>query len=215
GIHQGLAESECALIGGETAEMPGMYDKDEYDLAGFCVGIVDKARMVDASRMREGDVVVGLSSSGLHSNGFSLARKALTDADIKRHQEALLAPTRIYVKPVLSLLEEMNKTSVSVKGIAHITGGAFYKKATKILPAGYGMVLHKETWPVPEIFSLIAQKGNIPVHEMYTVFNMGLGMLVIMDRQSLHKGLHLLTKFGVDAWCVGEVVKQKEKIRII
>jgi phosphoribosylformylglycinamidine cyclo-ligase len=215
GIHKGLDESGCALIGGETAEMPGMYDKDEYDLAGFCVGVVDKANMVDASRIREGDLIVGLASSGLHSNGFSLARKALTDAGIKKHQQALLAPTKIYVKPVLSLLHEMNGEETCVKGIAHITGGAFYKKAVKILPPGYGMILYKKSWPVPEIFTIIAKKGNISAQEMHTVFNMGLGMLIVVERRSLHKSIHVLEKLGIDSWCVGEVVKTQQKIRIV
>jgi len=211
GIYEGLQQSDCALIGGETAEMPGMYDEDEYDLAGFGVGIVDKAKMVDGKNIREADIIIGLESNGLHSNGFSLVRKVLSFSQIKEYKKELLKPTRIYVKPILSLLGQGSRVKGQVKGIAHITGGAFYSKATKILPSGLGMVIDKKSWKVPRIFELIQSKGNISQKEMYTVFNMGIGMVLVVDRKEATKCLVELKKY-CKAYIVGEIVKSKEKM---
>jgi len=215
GIHKGLTRSNCRLIGGETAEMPGMYDSDEYDLAGFCVGIIDKNKMVNASNIKEGDLIIGLASSGLHSNGFSLARKVLGDGGIIKHAKELLEPTRIYVKPVLDILNATHYSKDAVKAIAHITGGAFHKKATKVLPHGYGMEICKGSWKVPEIFKVIQEKGNIPQDEMYTVFNMGIGMMLIVGKKYLNAISKQLAKAKVQSFLIGEIIKSNNKVNFV
>ncbi|MCK9574297.1 MAG: phosphoribosylformylglycinamidine cyclo-ligase [Candidatus Omnitrophica bacterium] len=215
GIYKGLSASNCQLIGGETAEMPGMYDEDEYDLAGFCVGIVDKYKMLDASGIKEGDLIIGLESSGLHSNGFSLARKALGDKLVRRYAKKLLEPTRIYVKPVLDALNAVSYSKKVVKAIAHVTGGAFYRKASKVLPQGIGMVIQKESWKVPEIFRIIQDEGNIAESEMYTVFNMGIGMVFIIGRKYFNVISKQLAKSKVKSFLLGEIVKSHIKIEIV
>lgn len=215
GIHAGLRQSNCRLIGGETAEMPGMYAQDEYDLAGFCVGIVDKHKMINANNIKEGDLIIGLSSSGLHSNGFSLARKVLGDSGITKYAKELLEPTRIYVKPVLNALNAMHYSKDAIKAIAHITGGAFHKKATKVLPQGYGMVIQKNSWKVPEIFKVIQTKGNISRDEMYTVFNMGIGMIFIVGRKYLNAVSRQLTKSKVQSFLIGEIIKSHNKVNLV
>jgi len=209
GIHQGLKAADCLLVGGETAEMPGMYAAQDYDLAGFCCGIADKNKMIDGSKIKAGDVVIGIESSGLHSNGYSLARKALGESGIKKYARELLTPTRIYVKPILSIVN-----SPSIKGIAHITGGAFYSKAVKILPAGLGMVLEKDRWPVPRIFRIIRNAGNIIEREMYTVFNMGIGMVVVVDKAAASATLQRLNRF-YPAKIIGRVVKSRTAMEIV
>lgn len=215
GIHTGLNQSGCQLIGGETAEMPGMYDKDEYDLAGFCVGIVDKNKMVNGSNIKEGDLIVGLASSGLHSNGFSLARKVLGEKGIYKHAKELLAPTRIYVKPVLDALNVTHHSKDAIKAIAHITGGAFYKKAVKVLPEKLGMVIRKNAWKPPEIFHIIQDKGNVPSNEMYTVFNMGIGMIFIIGRKNLNVISKQLAKTKVQSFLIGEIVKSNNRVNLV
>jgi len=212
-IKQGLKESECALLGGETAEMPGMYGKNEYDLAGFCVGVVDKRKVIDGTRIKPGDAIIGLSSSGLHSNGFSLARKALTKKEIKKYSKQLLAPTRIYVKPILSLLSS-KKLLPSIKGIAHITGGAFSTKATKILPKGLGMVVNKKSWSVPKIFSIIQRKGKISDKEMYSVFNMGIGMILVVSKKDAKKIKSILGK-KCEVNLIGEITRSSEQMNLL
>jgi phosphoribosylformylglycinamidine cyclo-ligase len=154
GIAKGLKASDCLLLGGETAEMPGMYKKGEYDLAGFCVGIVDKDRIIDGKRIRKDDAVIGIASSGLHSNGYSLARKALSKKDIVKHKKALLRPTRIYVEPILSLLKARCYTLSAIKAVAHNTGGAFYTKITKVLPKDMAFKIYKDSWKVPSVFDV-------------------------------------------------------------
>lgn len=211
GIKKGLKESDCLLSGGETAEMPGMYDKDEYDLAGFCVGIVDRDKIVKGKNIKEGNVIIGLASNGLHSNGFSLVRKVFNDKEIKRYAGELLKPTRIYVRPVLSLLSVIRYPLSAVKGIAHITGGAFYNKATKILPENYGMAIDKKSWPVPSIFRMIQQKGNVEEKEMYSVFNMGIGMIIVIQAAYIKRALSILDRYG-KSFLIGEVVKSKSKL---
>ncbi|MDD5195210.1 MAG: phosphoribosylformylglycinamidine cyclo-ligase [Candidatus Omnitrophica bacterium] len=216
GIHVGLEEADCALIGGETAEMPDMYKADEYDLAGFCVGIINKDEMINGSRIHRGDVIIGLESNGLHSNGFSLARKALGQALMRRYAKELLKPTRIYVKPILNLLSAQELGSLrAIKGIAHITGGAFYKKATKILPSGLGMLIKEKSWPIADIFNIIAQKGRIDKREMYSVFNMGVGMMLVTQRQYAQAVIKRLSIAKCKSWVIGEIVKSNTKMRIV
>jgi len=202
GISRGCKDAGCALIGGETAEMPGMYQNGEYDLAGFCVGVVERDKIIDGSKIKAGDVVIGLSSSGLHSNGFSLVRKALSKSELKKYSHQLLEPTRIYVKPVLALLK-----NYQVKGLAHITGGAFYNKIKRIVPKNLSFEIDKDSWGMPKIFKLIQEKGNIADREMFTTFNMGIGMVCVVDRKIASKVVKFLTKAGVESFVVGNVVK--------
>ncbi len=208
GISAGCRKSGCSLIGGETAEMPGMYKRDEYDLAGFAVGIVEKGKIVDGAKIKAGDQVIGLPSSGLHSNGFSLARKALSARDQKKYAKELLSPTRIYAKEVLGLLKVC-----SPKGITHITGGAFYDKLTKVLPKGRCFVIDKESWPVPEIFKVIQQKGKVSGKEMHTTFNMGIGLALVFSKKDVTKASAYLKRNRIKHYIIGSVTNDlKRKI---
>lgn len=220
GVADGCVQSEAALIGGETAEMPGFYPTDEYDLAGFAVGIVDKKDVVDKKNVKDGDVILALPSSGVHSNGFSLVRKVfdVENADIlkpsdelngKSIGETLLTPTKIYVKPVLKLLKE-----VKVKSIAHITGGGFYENIPRSLPEGLGACIKKDDIKVLPIFDLIAKKGNIPEHDMFNTFNMGVGMTVIVSKEDADKAVEILRSSGEDAYILGEIIKSDEGVII-
>ncbi len=213
GIKNGLTQSNCSLLGGETAEMPGMYGENEYDLAGFSVGIVDKTRIIDGTKIKSGDIIIGIESSGLHSNGFSLVRKVFSSRDIKKYSKELLEPTRIYVKVIMSLLAKEDRYS-AVKGIAHITGGAFYSKATKILSKGLGMVINKKSWDVPSVFKIMREKGGITEKEMYTVFNMGIGMIVVVNKNSAAKVVAHLNR-SYNTHIIGEVVKSNKKMRLV
>lgn len=214
GISKGCAEAGCALIGGETAQMPDIYRQGEYDLAGFCVGAVEREDILDGSRIAPQDKLIGLASSGLHSNGFSLARKVFRAEKIKKDkklQDWLLAPTRIYTRQVLAL-----KEAVSIKGLAHITGGAFYAKLPRILPAGLAARIYKNSWPLPEIFKLIQNKGNIDEREMYRTFNMGIGMVLVTAASEAENAQSQLGRLGVRSWVIGEIVKgQKGKDRVM
>ena len=212
GIHTGLEQSDCKLLGGETAEMPGMYKPGEYDLAGFCVGVVDKSKIIDGTKMKAGDVVIGLEASGVHSNGYSLVRKLFKGKDKKKYAKMLLEPTRIYVKPVMSLLNSVNRKYV--KGIAHNTGGGFYKKLTKIVPAGLGLEIQKGTWNILEVFDLIQKKSGLGQKEMYTTFNMGVGMILVVKPEAAQKIVSFFNKKGFTASEIGEVVKSKRKMTI-
>ncbi len=208
GIVRGCELAGCALIGGETAEMPDMYKGEEYDLAGFTVGVADRDKIYDGSTIKEGNLLIGLPSSGLHSNGYSLARKALSPKEQKAYAEILLKPTCIYVKPVLALLE-----TVKVKGMAHMTGGAWYEKLTKVLPKGLCFEVNKGSWPVPRIFQLIQDKGRVPEHDMYLTFNMGIGFAIIIDPAHLDKTHAALKKQGIDAFVIGKVIRHaKQKV---
>ena len=221
GIADGCVESGCALVGGETAEHPGMMPVDDYDLAGFTVGIVDEKDILDKSNVKEGDVVIGLASTGVHSNGFSLVRKVfdIDNADVlglyreelggRTLGETLLTPTQLYVKPVLSLLEK-----VEVKSISHITGGGFYEN----LPRAYGEDLnchiHKGTWEVLPIFNLLQEKGNISEHDMFNTYNMGIGMAVIVDPSDVDATLACMKECGITASVIGEMEKGDHSVVI-
>lgn len=220
GVAEGCMQSEAALVGGETAEMPGFYPVDEYDLAGFAVGVVDRSKVLKKETVAEGDVVIGLPSSGVHSNGFSLVRKVLDveNEDIKTPLdelggksigETLLTPTKIYVKPMVRLFEE-----VTVKSVAHITGGGFYENIPRSLPKGYGVKIKRENIKVLPIFELIAKRGNIPERDMFNTFNMGVGMTVIVAKEDVDKTLEVLKANGEDAYVLGEVVKSEEGVEI-
>ena len=220
GVAEGCVQSESALVGGETAEMPGFYPEDEYDLAGFAVGIVDKKNVLDKNNVKEGDVLIALPSSGVHSNGFSLVRKVfdVESADISKPAselggksigEVLLTPTKIYVKPVLALLKE-----VKVKSIAHITGGGFYENIPRSLPEGLGAVIKREDIKVLPIFDLIAKEGNIPERDMFNTFNMGVGMTIIVSKEDADKAIETLKENGEDAYVLGTTSKSDEGVEI-
>ncbi len=213
GVAEGCVQAGCALIGGETAEHPGLMPEDEYDLAGFTVGVVDKEKILDVTTQKPGDVLIALASSGVHSNGFSLVRKVLDveHADLtapveelggKGLGEVLLTPTKIYVKPILKLLEE-----VKVKGIAHITGGGFYENIPRAIAPGLSAKINREDVRVLPIFDYIAKKGNIPVRDMFNTFNMGVGMTVCVAPEDADKTIDLLTKAGETAYRLGELVE--------
>lgn len=220
GVADGCVQSGAALIGGETAEMPGFYPLDEYDLAGFAVGMVDRDKIIDNKKMQEGDVMIALPSSGVHSNGFSLVRKVLDveNADIKSPVAALggkslgqtlLTPTKIYVKPILALIDK-----VAVRGISHITGGGFYENIPRSIPDGLGVVIEKSAVRVLPIFDVIAKAGNIPERDMFNTFNMGVGMSVTVPSSDVDAALSILKANGEDAYVIGKVIKSDEKIII-
>ena len=220
GVCDGCVQSGAALIGGETAEMPGFYPVDEYDLAGYCTGVVDKSKIIDNKTMCEGDVIIALASSGVHSNGFSLVRKVfdVENSDIKAPVEelggksigeTLLTPTKIYVKPVLALLSE-----VKVKGISHITGGGFYENIPRSIPDGLCAKIDRKSVKVLPIFELIAKEGNIDERDMFNTFNMGVGMSIVVGKQDADKALEVLKANGEDAYIVGEIIKSENKIEI-
>ncbi len=214
GISHGCIQSGCSLIGGETAQMPGMYAGGEYDIAGFCVGVVERNKIIDGSKITGGDVIVGLESSGLHSNGFSLVRKVLSTAELKRMSAELLKPTRIYVKPILHLLSPNTHHLTSITGISHITGGAFYDKIRRILPDKVDAIIHKDAWCVPKIFKLIQNKGNIVDKEMYHTLNMGIGMVLMVRSTAVKEVMSELSKFNVRSWVIGAVSKGKRQVII-
>ena len=213
-------QAGCELIGGETAEMPGFYSEDEYDLAGFSVGAVDKARVLDKTKMKEGDVIIALPSSGVHSNGFSLVRKIfdVEKADLtspveelggRALGEALLTPTKIYVKPMLALFKE-----VEVKGVSHITGGGFYENIPRSIPDGLGASIEKAAVKVLPIFNLIAKAGNVPEHDMFNTFNMGVGMSVIVAAEDAEKAVQVLKDAGEEPYIIGKIVRSDDKVTI-
>ena len=218
GVAEGCVQSGAALIGGETAEMPGFYPIDEYDLAGFSVGVVDKSKVLDKNSMKAGDVIIALPSSGVHSNGFSLVRKVfdIENADLKSPRaelggkslgETLLTPTKIYVKPMLALFE-----AVKVKGVSHITGGGFYENIPRSFPAGLGAKIKKSDVKVLPIFDLIAKEGNVPERDMYNTYNIGVGMSVVVAAEDADKALEILRANGEDAYIVGTVIESDEGV---
>jgi len=212
GINDGCRQAGCSLIGGETAQMPGMYREGEYDIAGFCVGVVEKDKIINGSKIKPTDTVIGIASSGLHSNGYSLVRKALSLAEQKKLSAQLLEPTRIYVKPVIELLRDYGKT---VHGIAHITGGAFYDKIGRILPKNIDVCIEKSSWRVPEIFRLIQYRGNIEDMEMYHTLNMGIGLVLIVQREAALRIMKKLAELKLKSWIIGGAVKGNKKVNII
>jgi len=215
GVAEGCRQAGCALVGGETAEMPGFYKDGEYDMAGFCVGAVEKSKIINGSRIKPADVLVGIESNGLHSNGYSLVRKVFSEKELKRYADELLKPTRIYVKPILFLLKTLNiKHKTLIKGIAHITGGAFYDKIPRIIPKGLGIRVYTDAWPVPGIFKLIQQKGNVPRQDMYRTFNMGIGMVLVVDDKSTGNVISHLAGQGLKSWAIGEVTKGMKRVEI-
>ena len=220
GVCDGCVQSDAALIGGETAEMPGFYPVDEYDLAGFSVGVVDKDKIIDNKTMREGDVIIALPSSGVHSNGFSLVRKVLDveNSDIKTPLdvlggksigETLLTPTKIYVKPVMELLK-----SVKVKGISHITGGGFYENIPRSIPDGLGAKIAKSDVKVLPIFKLIAERGGISERDMFNTFNMGVGMSIVVAPEDADRAIEILKANGEQAYVLGSIIKSDVKITL-
>ena len=219
GVAEGCVQAGAALVGGETAEMPGFYTEDEYDLAGFTVGVVDKAKIIDNTRMQAGDAIIALPSSGVHSNGFSLVRRVFgldgegakrlsvhSDELGKTLGEALLAPTKIYVKPALALLEK-----VDVRALSHITGGGFYENIPRALADGCVAKIEKAAVRTPALFSLLAREGNIPERDMFNTFNMGVGMAAVVPADQADEAVRILKDAGEDAYIMGEIVKGEEK----
>ncbi|MGE9994086.1 phosphoribosylformylglycinamidine cyclo-ligase [Peptoniphilaceae bacterium SGI.137] len=218
GVSEGCVQAGVALIGGETAEMPGFYPEDEYDLAGYSTGVVDRSRMIDSKTMQAGDALIALPSSGVHSNGFSLVRKVfdIENSDITQKEgalggkslgEALLTPTKIYVKPVLKLLER-----VRVHGISHITGGGFYENIPRMIPDGLCARIYRDQVRILPIFERIAKAGNINEHDMFNTFNMGVGMMLVVPEEDREKAVHILRQEGEEAYCVGRIVSGPEKL---
>jgi phosphoribosylformylglycinamidine cyclo-ligase len=208
GITKGCQEAGCALIGGETAELPGMYEKDSFDLAGFCVGVVDRAKMIDGRLCRKGDKIIGLASSGLHSNGFSLVRKVFSPEELKgKLGLELMRPTRIYSRAILKILEK-----IRVKAMAHITGGGLIDNIPRILPSELGAKIQKYSWPLPSIFRKIQDKSRLEEKEMFRTFNMGVGMTLILSPQNAGHAIQLFEKRGYKAWTIGEVIDGAHKV---
>ncbi len=217
GVAEGCIQSNCALIGGETAEMPGFYPVDEYDLAGFSVGVVDKDKILKPDTQKAGDVMIGIKSSGVHSNGFSLVRKVFTvnEQNLARHYsdlgttlgECLLTPTKIYVKAVMNLID-----NVTVKAISHITGGGFYENIPRSLPNGISVKIDRSAVQILPIFELIAKTGNIPERDMFNTFNMGVGMTVVVDKADADKAIAAIKAAGEEAYVLGELVDSDEGV---
>ncbi|MCI6006678.1 phosphoribosylformylglycinamidine cyclo-ligase [Oscillospiraceae bacterium LCP25S3_E10] len=217
GVAEGCVQAGCALVGGETAEMPGFYPVDEYDLAGFSVGIVDKKKIIDGESLEAGDVLIGLPSSGVHSNGFSLVRKVfnINEETVKKTYpeldkplgETLLTPTKIYVKPLLALIEKCN-----VKAVSHITGGGFYENIPRMLKDGMSAKINKSAVPVLPIFNVIQKEGNISEHDMFNTFNMGVGMVIAIEKNQVDTALSVLAQAGEKAFVLGEVVEGDKEV---
>ncbi|OOF68729.1 phosphoribosylformylglycinamidine cyclo-ligase [Rodentibacter caecimuris] len=214
GIAEGCEQSGCALVGGETAEMPGMYHTGDYDLAGFCVGVVEKSEIIDGSRVKVGDALIALSSSGPHSNGYSLIRKVIEVAGInpaneqlagKSLSEQVLAPTKIYVKSVLQLIKQTD-----VHAIAHLTGGGFWENIPRVLPKHVKAVINEQSWEWQPIFKWLQEQGNIDTHEMYRTFNCGVGMIIALPQEDVETALGLLKQAGENAWLIGKIESAKE-----
>lgn len=211
GISEGCKMANCALIGGETAEMPGMYSNGEYDIAGFTTGVVEKANLIDGTRCKVGDVLLGIESSGVHSNGFSLVRKIVSDANLDLHKvypnlsektlgEVLLTPTNIYVKEVLELIKTLD-----VHGVAHITGGGFDENIPRILSEGQGIYVKEGSWPILPIFKFLEEKGNVDHREMFNIYNMGIGMVIALPEKDVAKAIEILAKYNRHAYQIGKI----------
>lgn len=222
GVAEGCRQAGCALVGGETAEMPGMYSDGEYDIAGFSVGAVEKDALIDSSKVEAGNTLIALPSSGVHSNGFSLVRKIVADNNLELNKiypelnsekslgEVLITPTKIYVKPVLALLRE-----IKVNGIAHITGGGFFENIPRILSEGLTAAIETSTWEIPSIFRFLEEKGSIPRNEMFNVFNMGVGMVIAVKAENADKAIEVLENNGQKAWKIGVVTKSDDEKQVV
>ncbi|MDU2544209.1 MAG: phosphoribosylformylglycinamidine cyclo-ligase [Klebsiella sp.] len=219
GIAEGCLQSGCALVGGETAEMPGMYHGEDYDVAGFCVGVVEKSEIIDGSKVADGDVLVALASSGPHSNGYSLVRKIIevsgvdpqtTNLDGKPLADHLLAPTRIYVKSVLDLI-----ASVDVHAIAHLTGGGFWENIPRVLPDNTQAIIDESSWQWPSVFNWLQTAGNVSQHEMYRTFNCGVGMVIALPAAEADKAIALLNEKGENAWKIGYIKASDSEQRVV
>lgn len=212
GVAAGCVSAGAALIGGETAEMPGMYEEEEYDLAGFAVGIAEKSQLITGESIGTGDVVIGLQSSGIHSNGYSLVRQIVADLDLMKTYkgftkplgELLLAPTKIYAQAVKKVMEKS-----TIKGITHITGGGFHENFPRVLPSGYGVQLDQTSWDIPEIFSFLQDEGDISEHDMYGIFNMGIGMALVVAKEDAEQTMAILDQTGEQATMIGTVIAEE------
>lgn len=219
GVAEGCRQAGCALVGGETAEMPGMYENGEYDIAGYTTGVVEKSKLIDGTKVAVGDVLVGISSSGVHSNGFSLVRKVLADANLdlfkkyddlsaeKTLGEVLITPTRIYVKQVLDVIRNCD-----VHGVAHITGGGFDENIPRILKPGQGFSIKEGSWEILPIFRFLEKHGNIPHREMFNIFNMGIGMVIALPEADAAKAVEILTNHGERAQVIGKVIEGENEL---
>ena len=202
GIAKACKQAGCSLIGGETAEMPGLYSRGDFDIAGFCVGVVDRKKVIDGKKAKAGHVIVGVASNGIHSNGFSFVREALKPDFISRHAEEILKPTRIYVKPILSLIEKE-----PVFSMAHIAGGGFFDNIPRVLPNDCGARIQLGSWPVPRVFRWLKDSSGASAKEMYRTFNMGVGFVLVTPKERALKVISHLSKSGEHAWVIGEIVK--------
>lgn len=213
GVAEGCIQGGCALIGGETAEMPGFYKEGEYDIAGFAVGVVEKDKIIDGSTIKEGDALIGIQSSGVHSNGYSLVRKVIKDLDVdlngRKMGQVLLTPTRIYVKTILSLIEKFN-----IKGMAHVTGGGFYENIPRMFKEDYTAVIGKNSYPMPEIFKYIMAQ-DVSEEIMYNTFNMGIGFVLCVEDSEKDKVLQELISMGEKAYIIGHVEKGNKEVRLV
>lgn len=220
GIAKGCEQAGCALVGGETAEMPGMYHQGDYDLAGFCVGVVEKAEIIDGNKVRPGDALIALASSGPHSNGYSLIRKVVEQAKVdpsneilagKPLAEHLLEPTKIYVKSILQLIKHAD-----IHAISHLTGGGFWENIPRVLPAHTRAVIDESSWQWPEVFKWLQQQGNIERDEMYRTFNCGVGMVIVLSQQDVALALDLLNQIGERAWLIGHIeAVDKDQLQVV
>jgi phosphoribosylformylglycinamidine cyclo-ligase len=219
GIAEGCLQSGCALVGGETAEMPGMYHGEDYDVAGFCVGVVEKSEIIDGSKVQSGDALIALGASGPHSNGYSLVRKILevsntdpttTDLEGQTLADHLLAPTKIYVKSVLELIEK-----IDVHAIAHLTGGGFWENIPRVLPEGMQAVIDESSWQWPAVFTWLQQTGNVSRHEMYRTFNCGVGMVIALPEELVESAIALLTASGEKAWKIGKLTASSDEQQVV
>ncbi len=208
GVVKGCQQAECALIGGETAELPGLYEPGKFDVAGFCVGLVERSRIIDGRDCQPGDVVIGLASSGLHSNGYSLVRRLFSAEELSSSLGLeFLTPTRIYASLILRLIQK-----VPVKALAHITGGGLIDNLPRVVPPGLSIKIYEKSWPVPELFARIQERGPVEKIEMFRTFNMGIGMAIIVSRQSRERAMEVLAEWGEEAWEIGELVEGEGRV---
>ncbi len=213
GVAEGCRQAGCALVGGETAEMPGMYADGEYDIAGFTTGVVEKSKLIDGKNVSEGDILLGIASSGVHSNGFSLVRKILEDNNLYDEREImewLLTPTKIYVKQVLDVIRQCE-----VHAICHITGGGFDENIPRVLKKGQSVEIKEGTWTILPVFRFLEEKGNIPHREMFNIFNMGIGMIVVIPESEAEKAQRILASYGEESKIIGKVIEGNGKVEII